>query len=74
MYVLKDAQCIRGVGIVVSYVTDVFVVSKCQVSTGLAYVRPVACLTSHFVYAAFVVVLRYVVGFGVGQLLQCVVV
>jgi len=47
-------------------------VPKCQVSTGLAYVRPVACLTSQFVYAAFVVVLRCIVVFGFGQLLQCV--
>ena len=40
--------------------------------TGLAYVRPVACFTCQFVYAAFVVVLRCVVGFGFVQLLQCV--
>jgi len=72
MYVLKDVQCISGMRIVVFYVTDVFAVPKCQVSTGLAYVRPVACLTCQFVYSAFVVVLRYVVGFGFGQLLQCV--
>jgi len=48
------------------YVKDVFAVRKCQVSTGLAYVRPVACFTYQFVYAAFVV------DFGFGQLLQCV--
>jgi len=48
----------------------VFAVPKCQVSTGLAYVRPVACLTYQFVYVAFVVVLRCVVVFGFGQLLQ----
>ena len=41
-------------------------------STGLAYVRPVACFKCQFVYAAFVVVLRCVVGFGFGQLLLCV--
>jgi len=41
-------------------------------STGLAYVRPVTCFTYQFVYAAFVMVLRCVVGFGFGQLLQCV--
>ena len=52
------------------YVTDVFAVPKCKVSTGLAYVRPVACFTYQFVYAAFVVVLRCVVGFRFGQLLQ----
>jgi len=72
MYVLQDVQCISGLGIVVFYVTDVFEVPKCQVSTGLAYVRPVACLTCQFVYAAFVVVLSFVVGFGFVQLLQCV--
>jgi len=44
------------------YVTDVFAVSKCQVSTGLAYVCPVACFTCQFVYAAFVVVLHCVAG------------
>ena len=44
----------------------------CQVSTGLAYVRPVACITCQFIYSAFVVVLRCLVDFGVGQLLQCV--
>ena len=54
------------------YVTDVFAVPKCQVSTGVANVRHVACLTCQFVYAAFVVVLRCVVVFGFGQLLQCV--
>jgi len=54
------------------YGTDVFAVLKCQVSTGLAYVRPVACSTCQFVYAAFVVVLCCVVDFGFGQLLQCV--
>ena len=37
------------------YVTDVFAVPKCQVYTGLAYVRPAACFTCQFVYAAFVV-------------------
>jgi len=50
----------------------VFAVPKCQVSTGLAYVRPFACLACQFVYAAFVVVLRCVVVFGFGELLQCV--
>ena len=58
MYVLQDVQCVSGLGIVVFYVTDVFAVPKFQVSTGLAYVHPVACLTCQFVYAAFVVVLR----------------
>jgi len=72
MYVLQDVQCISGLGIFFFYVTDVFAVPKCQVSTGLAYVRPVACLACQFVYAAFVVVLRCVVGFGFDQLLQCV--
>jgi len=72
MSVLQDMQCISGLGIVVFYVTDVFAVPKCQVSTGLVYVRPVACFTCQFVYsyAAFVVVLRCVVDFGFGQLLQ----
>ena len=65
-------QCISGLRIVVFNVTDVFAVPKCQVSTGLAYVCPVACLTCQFAYAAFVVVLRCVVVFGFGQLLQCV--
>jgi hypothetical protein len=51
---------------------DVFAVPKCQVSTGLAYVRSVACFTCQFAYTAFVVVLRYVLDFGFGQLLQCV--
>jgi len=50
----------------------VFAVSKCQVSIGLAYVRPVAWLACQFVYTAFVVVMRCVVDFGFGQLLQCV--
>jgi len=50
----------------------VFTAPKCQVSTGLAYVHPVACFPYQFVYAAFVVVLRCVVDFGFGQLLQCV--
>jgi len=72
MYVLQDVECISGLRIVVFYVTDVFAVPKCQVSTGLAYVRPVACFTCQFVYAAFVVVLRCVVDFGFGQLFQCV--
>jgi len=72
MYVLQDVQCISRPGIVVFYVTDVFAVPKCQVSTGLPYVRPVACFPYQFVYASFVVVLRCVVGFGFGQLLQCV--
>ena len=54
------------------YVTDVFAVPKCQVSTGLAYVRSVACFTCQFVYAAFVVVLCCVVDLGFGQLLQCI--
>jgi len=72
MYVLQDLQCISGMRIVVFYVTDVFAVPKCQVSTGLAYVSPVASVTCQFVYAAFVVVLRCVVVFGFGQLLQCV--
>ena len=58
MYVLQDVQCISRLGIIVFYVMDVFMVPKCQVSTGLAYVRPVACFTCQFVYAAFVVVLR----------------
>ena len=44
MYVLQDVQCISGLGIVVFYVTDVFALPKCQVSTGLAYVRPVHVL------------------------------
>jgi len=66
MYVLQDVQCISRLGIVVFYVTDVFAVPKCQVSTGLAYVCSVACLTCQFVFAAFVV------DFGFGQLLQCV--
>ena len=65
MYVLQDVQCISGLRIVVFYVTVVFAVPKCQVSTGLAYVSPVACLTCQFVYAAFVVVLRCVVVFWV---------
>jgi len=69
---LQDVQCISGLGIAVFYVTDVFAVPKCQVSTGLAYVRPVACFTCQSVYADFVVVLRCVVGFRFGQLLQCV--
>jgi hypothetical protein len=51
---------------------DVFAIPKCEVSTGVAYVRPVACFTRHFVYAAFVAVLGCVVGFGFGQLLWCV--
>ena len=72
MYVLQDVQCISGLRIVVCYVTDVFAVPKCQVSTGVANVRHVACLTCQFVYAAFVVVLRCVVDFGLGELLQCV--
>ena len=72
MYVLQDVQCISGLRIVVFYVTDMFAVPKCQVSTGLAYVRLVACFKCHFVYAAFVVVLLCVVDFGFGQLLQCV--
>ena len=38
MYVLQDVQCISGLWIVF-YVTDVFMVPKCQVSTGLAYVE-----------------------------------
>jgi len=63
-------QCISGLGIVVFYVTYVFTVPKCQISTGLSYVRPVACFTFQFVYSAFVVVLRCIVGFGFGQLLQ----
>jgi len=49
-----------------------FAVPECQVSTGLAYVCPVACFTCQFVYATFVVVLCCVVGFGFGQLLQSV--
>ena len=65
-------ECISGLGIVVFYVRDVFAEPKCQVSTGLAYVRTVACFTCQFVYAAFVVVLRCVLDFGFGQLLQCV--
>jgi hypothetical protein len=40
--------------------------------TSLAYIRLVACFTYQLVHAAFVVVLRCVVGFGFGQLLQCV--
>jgi len=72
MYVLQDVQCISGLGIIVFHVTVVFAVPKCQVSTGLAYARPVACFTCQFVYAAFVMVLRFVVGFGFGQLLQSV--
>ena len=63
-------QCISELRIVVFYVTDVFAVPKCQRSTGLAYVGPVVCFTCQFVYAAFVVFLRCVLGFGVGQLLQ----
>ena len=38
----------------------------------MAYVSLVACFTYQLVYAAFVVVLHCVVGFGFGQLLQCV--
>ena len=72
MYVLQVVKCISKLGIVIFYVTDVFALPKCQVSTGLAYVRPVACFTCQFVYAAFVVVLRCVVNFGFGQLLRCV--
>ena len=72
MYVLQDVQCINRLGIVVFYVTDVFVAPKCQVSTGLVYLRHVACFPYQFVYAAFDVVLHCVVGFGFGQLLQCV--
>ena len=49
MYVLQDVQCISKLGIVVFYVTDVFAVPECQVSTGLAYVCPVACFTCQFV-------------------------
>ena len=62
----------RTGGIVVFYVKDVFAVPKFQVSTGLAYVRPVSCFTCQFVYAAFVVVLRCVVDFGFGLLLKCI--
>jgi hypothetical protein len=51
---------------------DVFAILKCEVSTGLAYVRPIAYFTCQFVYSAFIVVLRRVVDFGFGQLLQCV--
>jgi len=58
MYVLQDMKCISGLGIVVFYVTDVLAVPKCQVSTVLTYVCPVACITRQFVYSAFVVVLR----------------
>jgi hypothetical protein len=47
MYVLQAVQCISGLRIVVFYVTDVFAVPKCQVSTGLAYVRAVASFTCH---------------------------
>ena len=65
-------QCISGLGIVVLNVTEVFAVPKCQVSTGLTYVRPGACLAYQCVYAKIVVVLRCVVGFVFGQLLQCV--
>jgi len=72
MYVLQDVQYISGLGNFFFYVTNVFAVPKCKVSTCLAYVRPVACFTFQFVYAAFVVALRCVVGFGFGQLLQCV--
>ena len=66
MYVLQDVQCISGLGMVVFYVTDVFTVPKCEVSTGLAYVRPVECVTRQFVYSTFVAVLRCVVDFGFG--------
>jgi len=52
MYVVQDVQCISGLGIVVFLVTDVFAVPKCQVSTRMAYVRPVACFTCQFVYVA----------------------
>jgi len=72
MYVLKAVQCISGLGSIAFYVTDVFAVPKCQISTVLAYVHPVACFTCQFVYAAFVMVLRCLMGFGFGQLLQCV--
>ena len=49
-----------------------FAIPKCQVSTGLAYVCPVACFTCQFVYAAFVEALRCIVDFVSGQLLRCV--
>jgi len=39
---------------------------------GLAYICLVAYFTYQLVYATFVVVLRSVVGFGFGRLLQCV--
>ena len=71
MYVLQDVQCIIGLGIVVFHVTDVFAVPKCQVLP----VWPTYALLHilrQFVRAAFVVVLRCVVSFGFGQLLQCV--
>jgi len=55
MYVLQVVQCIIRLRIIVFYVTDVFAGPTCQVSTGLAYVRPAACFTCQFVYAAFVV-------------------
>ena len=45
-------QCISGLGIVVFNLKDVFAVPKCQVSTGLTYVRPVSCLTCQFIYDA----------------------
>ena len=35
----------KRTGIDVFYVMDVFAIPKCEVSTGMAYVRPVACFT-----------------------------
>jgi len=52
MYILQNVQCISALVVVVFYVKDVFAVPKCQVSTGLAYVRPVAYFTYQFVFAA----------------------
>jgi hypothetical protein len=72
MHVLQNVECISGLGIVVLYVAYEFAVPHCQVSTGLAYVRLVACFTGHLVYAAFVVFVRGVLEFGFDQLLQSV--
>ena len=69
MYVLQRFAVRKRTGVVIFYVTDVFAVPKCQVSTGLAYTRLVACFTIQFVYVAIVVVLCCVVDFGFCQLL-----
>jgi hypothetical protein len=70
MSVLQNVECISGLGIIVFYVTYVFPVPNCEVSIGLAYIRLVACFTSHFVYAVFVVILCGILEFGFDQLLQ----